>query len=149
MKFLTVGRTTSKVQVDPVDTKAVIKRRIRNHGTTRTRIHGIMIANHGTTRIKSHGKTTKLEKTCFTFSKDVKFFYPAGFYKSIFAAVCKLLQEKVEQAKKAGADNAKTINAAEKDKFTKFFNIPENVCDEAITQIDGEAPHKNLGSTSN
>ena len=63
-------------------------------------------------------------------------------------AVCKLLQEKVTQAKKAGADNAKMINAIEKDNFTKFFNIPDNVYDVAITQINSEAIPKNLGNTS-
>ena len=52
------------------------------------------------------------------------------------------------QAKKAGADNAKMINAIEKDNFTKFFNIPDNVYDVAITQINSEAIPKNLGNTS-
>ena len=62
-------------------------------------------------------KESKSKDTWFTFSKDIKYFCPAVFDESIFAAICKLLQEKVEQVKKAGADNAKTINAIEKDDF--------------------------------
>ena len=93
-------------------------------------------------------KKSKPKDTCFTFSKDVKFFCPAGFDKSIFAAVCKLLQEKVEQVKKAESDNAKTINAMEKDNFMSFFNIPEHVYDAAISQVSSETPLKNLGSST-
>ena len=37
----------------------------------------------------------------------------------------KLLHEKVEQAKRSGSDNAKTINAIECDNFCNFFKIPE------------------------
>ena len=111
-----------------------------------------MTANHGTTRTRSHSNTKSQNKrvkdTYFTFSKDVKFFCPAGFDEGIFTAACKLLQEKVEQTKKAGADNAKSINAFEKDNFTKFFNIPDNIYDVATTQINGEAIPKILGNTS-
>ena len=96
----------------------------------------------------TQNKEFKPKDTCFTFSKDVKFFCLAGFDESIFVAVCKLLQEKVEQAMKAGADNAKTINTIEKDNFTKIFNNPDNVYDAAIVQINGEAVPENSANTS-
>ena len=60
----------------------------------------------------------------------------------------KLLQKKVEQAKKAGTDNAKTINAIEKDNFMQFFNVPKNVYEAAMSQVNGEAPPDNSGDSS-
>ena len=98
-------------------------------------------------------KESKPKDTCFTCSKDIKFFCPAGLDESIFAAVCKLLQEKVGQVKKAGADNTKTIPRQSmllrKDDFIHFFNIPENIYDAAICQINGEVPPKIMGNSSN
>ena len=53
---------------------------------------------------------------------------------------------KVEQVKKAVSENAKRINAIEKDNFMSFFNIPEHIYDSAFAQINGEMLPKNLGS---
>ena len=57
----------------------------------------------------------------------------------------KLLHEKVEQAKRSGADNAKTVNAIECDNFCNFFKIPEQLYDAAFTQVIGEATSKISG----
>ena len=77
--------------------------------------------------------------------KDVKYFCPTGFDEGIFNAVTKLLHEKVEQAKRSGSDNAKTINAIECDNFCNFFKIPEQLYDAAFTQVIGEATPKFSG----
>ena len=75
---------------------------------------------------KQYGnKESKLKDTCITITKDVKYFCPTGFDEGIFNAVMKLLHEKVEQAKRSGADNAKTVNAIEHDNFCNFFKIPD------------------------
>ena len=50
----------------------------------------------------------------------------------------KLLHEKVEQAKRSGSDNAKTINTIECENFYNFFKIPEQLYDAALTQVIGE-----------
>ena len=54
----------------------------------------------------------------------------------------------MEQAKKANADNTKTINAIEKDNFIQLLNIPKNVYDAAICQINIEAPPEIMGKSS-
>ena len=56
----------------------------------------------------------------------------------------KLLHEKLEQAKKAGLENAKTINAIERENFINCFNIPDQMYDAVMAQITGEAPPENL-----
>ena len=54
----------------------------------------------------------------------------------------KLFHEKVEQAKRSGSDNAKTVNAIEHDNFCNFFKIPEQLHDTAFKQVIGEAMPK-------
>ena len=51
----------------------------------------------------------------------------------------------MEQAKRSGSGNTKTVNAIEHDKFCNFFKIPEQLCDAAFTQVIGEATPKILG----
>ena len=67
----------------------------------------------------------------------MKYFCPTGFDKGIFNAVTKLLHEKVEQAKRSGSDNTKTVNAVECENFINFFKIQEQLYDAAYTQIIG------------
>ena len=69
----------------------------------------------------------------------MKYFCPTGFDEGIFNAVTKLLHEKVEQAKRSGSDNAKTINTIECEGFCNFFKIPEQLYDAAFTQVVGES----------
>ena len=57
----------------------------------------------------------------------------------------KLLHKKVEQAKRSGSDNAKTINAIEQDNFCNFFKIPEQLYDTAFTLVINEATPENSG----
>ena len=57
----------------------------------------------------------------------------------------KLLHEKVEQAKRSGSDNAKTVNTIEHDNFCNFFKIPEQLYDAAFTQVIGKATPKISG----
>ena len=66
-------------------------------------------------------KESKAKDACITVTKDIKYFCPTGFYEGIFNAVKKLLHEKVEQAKRSGSNNAKTINAIECENFCIFF----------------------------
>ena len=82
---------------------------------------------------------------CITVTKDVKYFYPTGYDEGIFNAVMKLLHEKVEQAKRSGADNAKTVNAIECDNFCNFCKILEQLYNVAFTQVIGEATSKISG----
>ena len=115
-----ITRTMDLVDTGVI-TKVITRRRIKNCGTIRIKSHGTTMIRK--IRKRSHGKRKSPNlRTRFTFPKDVKFFCPTDFDESIFAAVCKLLQEKVEQAKKTGADNARTISAFEKDNFMSFFN---------------------------
>ena len=88
-------------------------------------------------------KESKTKDACITVTKDVKYFCPTGFDEGIFNAVTKLLHEKVEQAKRSGSDNAKTINTIECDNFCNFFKIPEQLYDAAFTQVISEATPKN------
>ena len=90
-------------------------------------------------------KESKTKDACITITKDVKYFCPTGFDKGIFYAVTKLLHKKVEQAKRSGSDNAKTINTIECDNFCNFFKIPEQLYDAAFTQVISEATPKNPG----
>ena len=69
----------------------------------------------------------------------MKYFCPTGFDEGIFNVVTKLLHEKVEQAKRSGSDNAKTVNAIEHESFCNFFKIPEQLYDAAFTQVIGES----------
>ena len=88
-------------------------------------------------------KESKPKDACITITKDIKYFCPTGFDEGIFNAVTKLLHEKVEQAKRSGSDNAKTVNAIEHDNFCNFFKIPEQLYDAAFTQVASEANPKN------
>ena len=90
-------------------------------------------------------KESKPKDTCITVTKDVKYFCPTGFDKGIFNAVTKLLHEKVEQAKRSGLDNAKTVNTIECDNICNFFKIPEQLYDAAFTQVISESTPKILG----
>ena len=72
-------------------------------------------------------------------TKDVKYFCPTGYDNGIFQAVATLLHDKVEQAKRAGPKNAKTVNAIDHESFINFFNIPEQMYDAAMSQITGKA----------
>ena len=90
-------------------------------------------------------KKSKPKDACITVTKDVKYFCPMGFDEGIFNAVTKLLHEKVEQAKRSGSDNAKTVNAIEHESFCNFFKIPEQLYDVAFTQVIGELTPKILG----
>ena len=55
-KFCMGDGTTNRIWVDLVDTRVDTRRKTKNHGTTRTRSHGIMTVNHGKTEIRSHDK---------------------------------------------------------------------------------------------
>ena len=60
------------------------------------------------------------------FQSDVKYFCPTGYNGQIFSAVTKLLEEKIEQVKRAGNPNAKTINAIECERFVMFSEFPSS-----------------------
>ena len=91
---------------------------------------------------------SKPKDACITVTKDVKYFCPTGFNEGIFNQVTKLLHEKVEQAKRSGSDNAKTVNAIEHESFCNFFKIPEQSHDASFTQVIGESTPKILGKDS-
>ena len=112
----------------------------RNHGKIRTKRHGTK-----THKSQYGNKESKPKDACITVTKDVKYFCPTGFDKGIFNAVTKLLHEKVEQAKRSGSDNAKTVKAIECENFCNFFKISEQLYDAAFTQVIGESIPKILG----
>ena len=76
---------------------------------------------------KSHhsNKESKPKDACITVTKNVQYFCPTVFDEGIFNAVTKLLHEKIEQAKRSGSDNIKTMNVVEHENFINFFKIPE------------------------
>ena len=78
----------------------------------------------------------------------MKYFCPTGFDEGIFNAVTKLLHEKVEQAKRLGSNNIKTVNAVECENFINLFKIPEQYYDGAYTQVIRETTPKILGNDS-
>ena len=90
-------------------------------------------------------KESKPKDACITITTYVKYFCPTGFDEGIFNAVMKLLHEKIEQAKRSGVDDAKTVNAIEHDNFCNFFKIPEQLYNLAFTQVVGEATSEILG----
>ena len=73
----------------------------------------------------------------------MKYFCPTGFDEGIFNAVTKLLHERVEQARRLGAD-VKTVNAIEKESFINVLKIPEQLYDVAYTQVIGETTAQNF-----
>ena len=84
-----------------------------------------------------------------TLTKDVKFHCPAGFNKNIFAFACKMIQEKVDNARQAGVTDIKTINAVKKDNFIHVYNFPGDVYDSAWAQATDEEDPSSSGNTSN
>ena len=91
-------------------------------------------------------KESKPKDACITVTKDVNYFCPTGYDEGIFNAVTKLLQEKVEKAKRSGSTDTKMVNALECENFINFFKIPEQLYDAAYTQVIREATPKILGS---
>ena len=83
-----------------------------------------------------------------TLTKDVKFCCPAGINENIFACACRMIQEKVDNARQAGVTDIKTINAVKKDNFMCVFNFPEDVYDSAWAQAKGEEDPGSSGDTS-
>ena len=92
-------------------------------------------------------KGSKPKDACVTVTKDVKYFCPTGFDEGILNAVTKLLHEKVEQAKRRGAD-VKSINAVEHKSFINIFKVPEQLYDAAYTQVIGETTPEISGDNS-
>ena len=84
-----------------------------------------------------------------TLTKAVKFCCPAGFDENIFACACRMIQEKVDNARQAGVTDIKTVNAVEKDNFMHVFNFPEDVYDSTWVQATGEEDLGSSGDTSN
>ena len=83
---------------------------------------------------KQYGnKGSKPKDACITITNNIKYFCPTGFDEGIFNVLTKLLNEKVEQAKRLGSDSTKTVNAIECDNFCNFFKIPEQLYDAAFT----------------
>ena len=72
-----------------------------------------------------------------TLTKEVKFHCPAGFDENIFACTCRMIQEKVNNARQAGVTDIKTVNTVKKDNFMCVFNFPEDVYDSAWAQATG------------
>ena len=97
-------------------------------------------------RSQYNNKESKPKDACITVTKDVKYFCLTGFDEGIFNAVTKLLHKKVEQAKRSGSDNTKTVNAVECKNFINFFKILEQLYDAAYTQVTGENIPEMLGN---
>ena len=102
--------------------------------------------NKGSYQKQDDKKDSKDKDVYLTLTKDIKFHCPAGFDENIFACACRMIQEKVNNARQSGVTDIKTVNAVEKDNFMHVFNFPENVYDAAWAQATGE---EELGSPSN
>ena len=94
----------------------------------------------GSYQKKEDKKEPKDKDVYLTLTKDVKFCYPAGFDKNIFACTCRMIQEKVNSTRQAGVTDIKTINAVKKDKFMHVFNFPEDVYDSACDRLGITGP---------
>ena len=84
--------------------------------------------NKGSYQKQDDKKDSKDKDVYLTLTKDVKFHCPAGFDENIFACACRMIQEKVNNARQSGVTDIKTVNAVEKDNFMHIFNFPENMC---------------------
>ena len=78
----------------------------------------------GSYQKKDDKKESKDKDVYLTLTKDVKFRCLAGFNENIFACACRIIQEKVNNARQAGVTDIKTINAVKKDNFMHVFNFP-------------------------
>ena len=103
----------------------------------------------GSYQKKDDKKESKDKDVYLTLTKDVKFHCPAGFNENIFACACRMIQEKVNNARQAGVTDIKTVNTVEKDNFMCVFNFPEDVYDSAWAHAKGEEDPGSLGNTSN
>ena len=63
---------------------------------------------------KDDKKESKDKDVYLTLTKDVKFRCPAGFDENIFTCACRMIQEKVNSARKSGIMDIKTVNAVKK-----------------------------------
>ena len=97
---------------------------------------------------KEDKKESKDKDVYLTLKKDVKFHCPAGFDENIFACACRMIQEKVDNARKAGVTDIKTVNAVKKDNFMHVFNFPEDMYDSAWAQATGEEDPGSSGDIS-
>ena len=83
-------------------------------------------------------------------TKDVKFCCPAGFDENIFACTCRMIQEKVDNARQAGVTDIKSINRLLKRTISCcVFNFPEDVYDSAWAQATGEEDPGSSGNIFN
>ena len=98
---------------------------------------------------KDDKKESKDKDVYLILTKYVKFCCPAGFDENIFACTCKMIQEKVNNARQTGVTDIKTVNAVKKDIFMCVFNFPEDVYDSAWSQATGEEDPGSSGNTSN
>ena len=102
----------------------------------------------GSYQKKEDKKESKDKDVYLTLTKDVKFHCPAGFNENIFACTCRMIQEKVNNARQAGVTDIKTVNAVKKDNFMCVFNFPEDMYDSAWAQATGEEDPGSSGDTS-
>ena len=99
-------------------------------------------------RRKRAKKESKDKDVYLMLTKDVKFHCPAGFDENIFTCTCRMIQEKVDSARKSGITDIKTVNTVEKDNFMHIFNFPEDVYDSAWAQATGEEDSGTSGNIS-
>ena len=78
----------------------------------------------GSYQKKEDKKESKDKDVYLTLTKDIKFCCPAGFHENIFACACKLIQEKVNNARQAGVTDIKTVNAVEKGQLHACLQFP-------------------------
>ena len=102
----------------------------------------------GSYQKKEDKKESKDKDVYLTLTKDVKFHCPAVFNENIFACTCRMIQEKVNNARQAGVTDIKTVNAVKKDNFMCVFNFPKDVYDSAWAQATGEEDPGSSGDTS-
>ena len=87
---------------------------------------------------KDNKKESKDKDVYLALTNGIKFYCPAGFDENVFTCACKMIQEKVNNAKRLGITDIKSVNAVEKDNFMCVFNFPEDVYDSAWAQATGE-----------
>ena len=104
------------------DTITTITKEVITKTTTKVKMN-IMVRRIGIrtpkvlTKRRMIRKSPKDKDVYLTLTKDVKFCCPAEFDENIFACTCRMIQEKVNNARQAGVTDIKTVNTVKKGQF--------------------------------
>ena len=91
-------------------------------------------------------KGDKSHDTCFTLSRDKKFFVPADCDENVFQIICTLVKAQIDKVKQSGG-NGKEINEISKDTLVNLLNISGETYDAAQSVVQ-EVEKSEISSSS-